>query len=180
MGIVWNISIIVSAVLFSGLVLLAIAYVLFNVIIPFLYRGTFYVPSKDEKIKKMLAMAQIKPGERVVDLGSGDGRIVMALAQAGAEAHGYEINLFLVILSRMKIKKAHLSKRAFIHWTSFWNVNYSKFDVMIIYGMDYIMKNLEEKLQRELKTGARVLSNAFTFPTWKPAEKNDNLYLYKK
>ena len=61
--------------------------------------GAIYYPSSDPQIATMLDLAQIKKGERAVDIGSGDGRIVRALARAGAHAHGYELNPFLVFWS---------------------------------------------------------------------------------
>src|SRR3989344_3817101 len=64
-----------------------------------------YVATKKDKIKTVIKLVQIKPHETVVDLGSGDGRLLFAAARAGADAIGYEINPFLVVLTRIK---AHL------------------------------------------------------------------------
>lgn len=162
-----------------ALVIIALAYLVFNILVPFFFRGIFYVPSKREKIKKMIELANIKQGELACDLGSGDGRLVIALAQAGAEAHGYEINPLLVILAKFRIRKAGHSGKAFIHWKNFWQVDFSKFDVITIYGMSFVMKRLEKKLKHELKPNARVVSNAFPFPNWPPSQKAGRVYLYK-
>lgn len=146
----------------------------------FIGLGAPYVPTHDKTMKKMVMLLNIKPGEKAVDLGSGDGKIVIALAQAGAEAHGYEINPFLVLWSKMNIKKAGLSGKAFIHWKSFWGADFSSFQVVTIYGITYVMKRLEKKLQKELKQGSRVASNAFTFPQWNPIQNDNGVHLYKK
>src|SRR3989338_7970465 len=61
-----------------------------------------YVATKGEKIETIIKLAQIKKGETVVDLGSGDGRLLFAAARAGARAIGYEINPFLIVLTRIK------------------------------------------------------------------------------
>lgn len=178
--------------IFNGLILLlAILLVLFLILCAavisflgaigiFIGLGAPYVPTHDKILKKMIALLSIKPGEKAVDLGSGDGKIVIALAQAGAEAHGYEINPFLVLWSKRNIKKAGLAGKAFIHWKSFWSVDFSCFQIVTVYGITYMMKRLEKKSQKELKTGARVASNAFTFPNWSPIQNNDGIYLYKK
>lgn len=142
-------------------------------------RGAPFVPSRYETLKKMMALAKVKPGMKTADLGSGDGRIVIALAKAGAEAHGYEINPLLVWWSRRIIKKEKLSDQAFIHWVNFWRHNVSSFDVVTIFGINYIMKNLERKLKKELKPDARIVSNGFTFPTWPYSQKDGNVYLYE-
>lgn len=143
-------------------------------------RGAAFIPTKPETVKKMIALANVRPGEKAVDLGSGDGRIVIALAKAGIQAHGYEINPLLVWWARRKISKAGLTDKAFIHWKSFWGQDLSSFDIVTIFGINYIMPGLEKKLRKELKAGSRVVTNAFTFPNWPHAQKADGVYLYKQ
>jgi len=145
-----------------------------------IFYGAVYLPSDKEKVKTIIRLAEIKPGEKVVDLGSGDGVLVIALAKAGAEAHGYEINPLLVLIARKNISKARIGNKAFIHWKSFWNEDLSGFDVVVIYGINYIMGRLEKKLRGELKKDARVVSNAFNFPGWPQIKKEEGVYLYKK
>lgn len=141
-------------------------------------RGAPYLASRREKVREMIKIADIKPGEKAADLGSGDGRIVIALARAGAEAHGYEINPFLVWWARRNIGKAGLKGRAFSHWGDFWRVDFSSFDVIIVYCLRRTMKGLEKKLKEELEPGARVVSNYFTFPDWPASKKENNVHLY--
>lgn len=155
------------------LVLLAIFF-----IIPVI-RGAFYFPTFKETIEKMIVLAELKKGEKVVDLGSGDGRIVIAAAKAGAQAYGYEINPILVWLSRFKIKVANLSKSAVIYQKSFWSENLSSYDVIFLYGIAHMMKKLEEKISKELKPGARIVSYKYNFPTLPVFKKEGNIYLYK-
>jgi len=140
--------------------------------------GAPYVPTAEERVAKMVSLVKVKPHEKAADLGSGDGRIVIALALSGAEAHGYEVSLPLVWISRRNIKKAGLKGKAFIHWKSFWREDFSSFRVVTLYGIPYIMERLEKKLRKELKSGARVVSNSFTFPNWKETQKTDKVYVY--
>jgi protein-L-isoaspartate O-methyltransferase len=141
--------------------------------------GAIYIPSKNEKVEKMIRLANIKKGEKAVDLGSGDGRIVIALAKAGAEAHGYEISPLLVWKSRLNIRMAGLQGKAFIHFQTFWHANLSEYDVVTIFGISYIMNDLQKKLRKELKPGSRVIANAFPFKKWKYDKQDDEVYLYK-
>lgn len=143
-------------------------------------KGAPFMFSSRNPIKRTVNLFEIKTGQKAADLGSGDGRVVMALARSGAVAHGYEINPFLVWWSRRKISQAGLADRAFIHQKSFWHENFSSFDCVFIYGIGYIMKDLEEKLRRELPRGAKVAANAFQFPTWKYAKKDNGVFLYIK
>ena len=142
-------------------------------------RGAFFAASEKKEVGKMIFLSGVKPGDKAVDLGSGDGRLVIALAKAGAEAHGYEINPVLVWWSRREIKKAGLSDKAFIHRNNFWNMSFSKFNVVAVFGIGYMMKKLEAKLKKELKPGSRVVSNYFIFPNWQYSKKEDNIYLYE-
>ncbi len=145
-----------------------------------LHRGPFYVPIRRKYVPRVIAMLDPKPGERIVDLGSGDGRLLVALAEAGAEAHGYEHNPLLVMRSKQNFKKKGLEGKAFVHMSNFWDVDVSVFDGVVVYGIPYIMTRLEEKLKRELKPGARVVSYSFPFPNWEPTQKEKAVYLYKK
>jgi len=145
-----------------------------------LVRGASFLPTGAAAVDRMISMTAVRPGEKVVDLGSGDGRIVIAFAKAGAEAHGYEINPLLVWWSRRKITQERLSDQAFIHWRSFWKEDLSPFDVVVIFGMVHIMRPLEKKLRRELAANTRVVAYVFTFPTWRHAREEDRVYLYEQ
>ena len=147
---------------------------------PFIFWGAIYVPTSWSKIKKIIELADIKQGERAVDLGSGDGRLVIALAKSGAESHGYEINPWLVRLARKNIRKEEFTDKAFIHLKSFWGKDLSGFDVITVYGMKHVMWRLEKKLKKELKPGARIVSNGFEFPSWPAAKTEEGIYLYIK
>jgi len=148
------------------------------IMLVWLARGPFYVPTKRNYVPHIVKFLAIKQGEKAVDLGSGNGRLLIALAQAGAEAHGFEHNPLLVWRSRYNIKKAGLHGKAFVHMNNFWDVDVSSFNCVVIYGIPYIMPKLEEKLRRELKSGARVVAHSFPFPSWKPVESHKRVYLY--
>jgi hypothetical protein len=139
-----------------------------------------YVPSSEEAIESMLLLAQPRSGEEAVDLGSGDGRIVIALAQKGCRATGYEINPLLIHQSRKKILEQGLEKKAIILGKSFWKSDLSQTNIVILYTTASIMNRLETKLLRELKSGARVISQEFVFPNWKEKKKKGNIHLYVK
>jgi len=144
-------------------IVLAAFYLVFGVLFP-LGRGAIFVPSSREKTLQMSDLAEVAPGERAVDLGSGDGRVVIELARRGAAAEGYEINPVLVLVSRWNIRRAGLSGQAVIHWGSFWRAVLAPFTVVIVFQGSFIMRRLERKLRRELPSGARVISDYWGFP----------------
>lgn len=141
--------------------------------------GAPYVPSRHEDIAKMMELANIQPTDVVVDLGSGDGRLVIAAAEAGAGlSMGYEIHPGLVKASRARIQHLGLDQ-ARIHSESMWNADLSRVTVVLIYQVPYAMNRLKTKLRSDLPKGARIVSNAFEFSDWDHDEAIDSVRLYK-
>lgn len=164
-----------------AITLVAIAiniFILTTILLPMI-SGAPFVPIDTAVLKRMLALVQVQPGEKAVDLGSGDGRIVLELARAGAKAHGYEINPFLMLASRRNIKNAGIAEHASIHWKSFWKEDLSSYQIVTLFGMPHMMKRLAIKLRKELKPGARVISHQFMFPDWPVSQQESQLYLYR-
>ncbi|HVS79625.1 MAG TPA: hypothetical protein VHF05_01470 [Candidatus Paceibacterota bacterium] len=164
----------------AALAALALAFLLLCLLkLGGFFRGAPYLPTNDATLERMMRAARISPGERMADLGSGDGRLVIAAALAGAEAEGYEINPLLVFLSKRAIAKRGLSERARIRRTSFWKADFRNCEVVTIFGVPSIMPKLEQKLLAELPVGARVVSHSFPFPSWE-GERDENVFLYIK
>jgi ribosomal protein L11 methylase PrmA len=165
--------------LFSLLAFGIVWLVFFRYLFPVI-TGAPFLPTHDLLVEKMISALDFK-GKTAVDIGCGDGRIVIALAKAGAQAYGYEINPILVWYAKRKIRKEKLEQRATVLWKSFWSVDMSRFDIVVVFGIPHIMRRLEEKLQKELVPGSLVVSNAFQFPQWVSVRKiPGGLYVYKK
>jgi predicted O-methyltransferase YrrM len=156
----------------------AVVYLFFFVFFP-LGRGAIYDPSSPNETRVMADLADVRRGEKAADLGSGDGRIVIALALKGAEAHGYEVNPVLVFISRRNIRKAGLADRAFIHWGSFWRKDLSRYQLITVFQVGFVMARLEAKLSRELAPGARVVSHYWRFPGLSAERTQGNIYRYR-
>src|SRR5258708_5148824 len=168
--------IIVLSILFAIFLLWLGSKIMF--LIPALYDPVF-VPTKDSALETMLKLAQLKPRQKVADIGSGDGKILIALAQRGVEAHGYENNAYLVWLSRRRIKKLGLETNAFVHRQSFWTADFSQYNAIMAYTSSYIMERLEKKLLSELRPKTKIVSNTFQFPHWPVKKTSSNIYLYE-
>jgi protein-L-isoaspartate O-methyltransferase len=138
-----------------------------------------FAKSSDERIKNILALAGDLNNKKVADLGSGDGRVIAALAKAGAEAHGYEINPLLVRRSRKRIETENLGDCAVIHEGSFWKVDLADYDVIVVYGITYAMRRIQKKILRELKKGTKIISVYFIFPNLEQVEMKGDVRLYK-
>jgi cyclopropane fatty-acyl-phospholipid synthase-like methyltransferase len=160
------------------LIVCAAFYLVFYVFFP-LGRGAIYDPSTQEETLIMAELAAVAVGEKAADLGSGDGRVVIALARRGAETHGFEVNPVLVMVSRRNIRRAGLEGKAFIHWRSFWRADLSGFDVITVFQVSFVMGRLETKVQRELAPGARIVSHYWRFPTLTVEAARGDIYRYR-
>ena len=166
------------------LLFLILLLLIFALWISSAFFGAPFQPTSDKALRQMVQIAGIKKNQRMADLGSGNGKIVIEFAKKGIESHGFEINPVLALWSRMRIKRLGLEKKAFIHLGNFMNQDFSKLDLITSFQINYIMPGLEKKLQRELRKGAKVVSNTWKFPHWKPRRKLSyglgNVYLYVK
>lgn len=143
-----------------------------------LARGAPYAAIGKKRLKILLELLDMKEGN-FIDIGSGDGRVIIAAARKNVHSVGIEINPILFILSVLKIKKKKVAN-AHIFFGDCYKHNYSKYSYVSIWGTGHMLKNLEPKLLRELRPGARVVSNHFKFPNWKPKKVKDDVYLYIK
>jgi tRNA A58 N-methylase Trm61 len=151
-----------------------------------------YYPTPETIVETMLHLGGLKAGEKVFDLGSGDGRIVIMAAQKfHAEAVGVELDTDLWRQSTEKIRKLGLEKNAHIVNGDLLKQNYSSADLVTVYLLpDPVNTKVQPLLDKQLKKGARVVAHDFEFRNWTP-EKVENiaddgegrshtLYLYRK
>lgn len=137
-----------------------------------------YVPSPMLIVDRMLEAAKIKPGEKLYDLGSGDGRVVIAAAQKyDAKAVGIELSQRLVRTSQEEIKRLGITEKASIVHGDVFDADLSDADVVILYLMRDSNNTLKPKLEKSLKPGARVVSHDYEIEGWKPnAEEKVDAY----
>jgi SAM-dependent methyltransferase len=130
----------------------------------------------------MLDLAELKPGERLIDLGSGDGRIVLAAARRGASALGVELASDLVRRAREAARFEGLEARASFRRDDLFIVPLRGADVVTLYLLPAVNLRLRPKLLAELPPGARVVSHAFNMADWAPdghrSVDGRNVYLW--
>ena len=154
---------------------------------PYTNRLAPYVASPERVVERMLELANIKPGEKVYDLGCGDGVILIAAVELyKAKAVGVEISPKLVAKARSSIRKAGIEAEARVIQGDLLNVDISPADVVTLYLGTQLNEELRPRLEKYLKPGARVVSHDYAIPGWKPAKiaKTDGphghlIYLYE-
>src|SRR5215471_3451885 len=129
-----------------------------------------YVPTPQAVVDAMLDVAQVKSTDIVYDLGSGDGRIVIAAAKKyGARGVGIEINPALVKKAKDNAAAAGVSNRVRFLAQDLYSANISEATVVTLYLLQSINERLRPKLIRELKPGTRIVSHMFNMgPEWPP------------
>ena len=130
---------------------------------------TPYVPTPQVVVNRMLELAQIKPGETVIDLGSGDGRIMIAAAQKyGARGFGVELNPRLVQSSNEEAHRAGVADRVKFLQQDLFKTDFREADVLTLYLLPDVNMVLRPKILAELKAGTRVVSHDYGMGLWRP------------
>lgn len=131
-----------------------------------------FVPSTEELTRAMLELAEVTRDDVVYDLGSGDGRLVIAAAKEyGARGVGVEIDPGLVRLSRENARRAGVSERVRFVRQDLFKTDLRPATVVTLYLRPEVNLRLRPKLLRELRPGARVVSNTFDMGDWEPDVK---------
>jgi len=128
-----------------------------------------YVPTPQDVVERMLELAQVKKGDVVYDLGSGDGRIVITAAKKyGVKAIGFEIDSERIKESQENIKKAGVGHLVEIRQQDIRTVDLSPASVLTMYLLPEVNLMIRPNIWKQMKPGSRVVSHDFDMGDWKP------------
>jgi protein-L-isoaspartate O-methyltransferase len=150
-----------------------------------------YFPTPQSIVDKMLQLGELKAGEKMYDLGSGDGRIViMAARKYRADATGVELDDTLYKQSAQRIKTLGLESRARIIHGDLLQQDYSSYELLTIYLLPVAIQKITPIFEKQLKKGTRIVAHDFEFSQWTPAKvldidddgegRSHRLYLYRR
>lgn len=147
-----------------------------------------FVPTPDAVVQRMLTLADVKPGEYVYDLGAGDGRIISsAVHNFGARAYGVELNPIRYAEISERLTRERIDGAANVIRDDLLNVDLVDADVVTLYLLTSINTTIRPKLERELRSGSRVVSHDFPIRGWIPTcietvkvrYSSHQIYLYR-
>lgn len=161
---VWNVVLALGALLFIA----------FTFVIAF---GAPFLPTLKNRVPEALDLIDLKPGQTLLELGSGDGRVLMAAAERGIKSVGYELNPMLVIYSRIITFKYR--RHITIKWGNFWQKDWPQVDGIFVFLLQPYMEKLDKKINQRYPGGVKLVSFAFTVPKRKPNREVNGLFLYK-
>ena len=151
------------------------------VILPVFF-GAPWHPLSDENIERIISFADLQPGERFYDLGSGDGRVLISATRAKCvRGVGVEIDPIKVWLSRIFIKTAELTDKIQIHRGNIYDFDVSEADVIYLYLTHQALDRLFPEMLDRVKPSARIVSYRFCIRNMEPVKANadKNLFLYR-
>jgi len=141
-----------------------------------------YVPATTNQVKNILQALEGRSGT-LIDIGSGDGRVVVAAAKAGFLADGVELNPWLVYYSKIFALMQGVSSKTYFFRRDLWKYNLKTYDNVVIFGVEQMMEQLKEKFESELKPNCSIIVCRFPLPNCKPlvtiGEGIDTVWVYK-
>lgn len=146
-----------------------------------MYIGAQWLPTSTKAVKRMLELADVQERDVVIDLGSGDGRIIITAAtKYKARAIGIEADPIRLMWSKSIIRYKGLSERVKVLWGNFFFKDLREATVVTVYQNQETNNKLKPKFEKELKPGTRIVSHVFTFDGWEPrrVDKESQIYLY--
>ena len=137
-------------------------------------KDVVWVPTPDSLVKRMLQLGGVKSGDFVIDLGAGDGKIVIAAARDfGARGLGIEYNPDMVALAQQKARAAGVSDKANFEKADIFESDFSKADVITMYLLPNLNLRLRPTLMK-LKPGTRLVTHAFDMGGWTADETSQS------
>ena len=145
-------------------------------------KGAPFVPTPKAAVDAALDLAQVKAGEKLVDIGAGDGRVLVMAAKRGAKVVGYELSPFLWLLAVISLMKNKV--KGSVKLRDGFAANMSDVDVLFLFLMPKTLPNLMRELKEKLRPGTRIVTYTFPLKDWvADAEKNiegvGKVYLYR-
>ena len=135
-----------------------------------------FVPTPQSVVDRMLELADVKKGEKLYDLGSGDGRIVITAAkQYGARGVGIDLDPVRIREARDNAHKAGVDKQVTFIAGNLFKANLSDADVVTLYLLTSVNRDLRPQLWKQLKVGTRVVSHAFDMGSEWPPERTESV-----
>lgn len=138
--------------------------------------GAPWVPAFRADLDELFDLASVKKGTRFVDLGCGDGKVLLAAARRGARVVGFEINPLLWLIAKLRLLP--YGKHAKVYLRSYWTVDIGQFDVVYMYLIHHYMEKMRRQLSRQLAKDSVVISYMFAFEAVEPRQTTRNSFVY--
>jgi 16S rRNA A1518/A1519 N6-dimethyltransferase RsmA/KsgA/DIM1 with predicted DNA glycosylase/AP lyase activity len=159
-----------------AIILIAVVVVLlFSFVVAF---GAPFLPTLSKRVDDAIELIELKEGQTLLELGSGDGRLLKAAAKKGINSVGFELNPILVVYSRITTWKYR--KYVTVKWGNYWNKKWPEADAIYVFLLNPYMSKLHKKVvQYSNKKPLTVVSFAFKITEKKPSKEINSMFQYK-
>ena len=159
----WLVSVVITLILCFGFVLLF---------------GPPYLPTLTKQARLAIEMINLKPGETLLELGCGDGKILSAAAATGVYAVGYELNPILVLIARFRTWRHRKYVR--VVWGNLWDTDkWPEAEGIFTFLLPRQMQRLDDEIAAWHKKPVKLVSFAFPLPNRQPVQQDNGVYLYE-
>lgn len=142
-----------------------------------IFFGPPYVPTLRRQAEVALDLLDMNPGETLLELGSGDGRVVLAAAKRGYNVVGIELNPLLFIISLIVTRKYRSQVR--LIWGTYWGKPWPRADAIFTFMLPRYMGKLDQRIELWHPKPIKLASFAFTVPDREPLATKEGIYLYQ-
>lgn len=156
------------------MLILAVIVLLFGLVV--LY-GAPYLPTLKPQVNTAFELLDLKKGNHILELGCGDGRVLIAAAKRGYKVTGYELNPLLYLLCRLRTWRYR--KQVRVVWGNFWTVKLPPADGIFVFLLPKYMAKLDKKITQEFSKPVKLVSYAFSINGQKARAESAGLYLYQ-
>jgi SAM-dependent methyltransferase len=139
--------------------------------------GAPYLPTLKPQISIALDMLDLKPGDTLLELGCGDGRVMVAAAQRGLNVVGYELNPLVALVAWVRTRRYR--KQIRVICGNFWNVQWPPAQGIFTFLLQKYTSKLDTKIVQSMPKPIKLASFAFTIPGKKPIAEKQGMYLYE-
>ncbi len=139
--------------------------------------GAPYLPTLKPQTRAALDLLDLKPGQTLLELGSGDGRVLLEAGRRGLKAVGYEINPILVVVSLIVTFKYR--RQIKICWRNYWRAKWPPVDGIYVFLLDKYMLKLDKKIAAHKPPPPKLASFAWKMPGKKISAEKNGVYLYE-
>ncbi len=158
-------------------VIASVGVVVFGCFVFVIAFGAPFLPTHAPQVEVAFTLAKLKKGQTLLELGSGDGRILLAAAEQGINAIGYELNPLLVLYSLFRTRRYR--KLVTIKWQNFWLAKLPESDAIFVFLLGRYMQKLDHKITNEAKKPQKLVSYAFTINGKTPVREKNAMRLYE-
>jgi hypothetical protein len=139
--------------------------------------GAPYVPTLGPQVDAALQLADLRPGQTLLELGCGDGKVLIAAAEQGLRAVGYELNPILVVIAWLRTRRYR--GKVSVKWGNFWRRQWPPAEAIFVFLLPKYMPQLDKKVIQYPHKPVKLISFAFEIPD-KPADGvQQSVYLYR-